>query len=248
MGISMSENKVLLNAWLSRYWRENFIEIYEKMKDKYSQTINLVFKDINQTTNEYRDKLTEEYGHAFNWEVTDPADIYEDIMDKSISFYEYEELMKHNFHMSFLSTMYQIFEQQLRSFIYRELKHGSNGVDPGEYKDFCANISEIKEAYSYFNYSLYESEHWDRIQQLSDLANAFKHGAGRSSKRLQKKHPEVLAKTPMYHDVVMDQELTTNSEIAFDLEEIDFSTFADILIAFWTDFPEHLNGSYTFKK
>lgn len=47
---------------------------------------------------------------------------------------------------------------------------------------------------------------------------------------------------------VMDRELTTNSEVVFEIEKIDFNTYADALIRFWKGFPEILEGTYTVKE
>lgn len=45
----------------------------------------------------------------------------------------------------------------------------------------------------------------------------------------------------------MDIELTTNSEIVFDLEKVGFTEFTNAIIEFWEEFPEHLNTVHTFE-
>lgn len=44
----------------------------------------------------------------------------------------------------------------------------------------------------------------------------------------------------------MDRELTTNTEIVFDLEEVDFKDYSDAIIDLWKNFPGQLSGKYTF--
>ena len=38
---------------------------------------------------------------------------------------------------------------------------------------------------------------------------------------------------------LMDVELTTNSEIVFDLGKVGFSEYTNAFIGFWEEFPEH---------
>ncbi|MCI0764780.1 hypothetical protein [Bacillus sp. TL12] len=109
-------------------------------------------------------------------------------------------------------------------------------------------INEIKEAYKVLDYDLEKNTHWETIYILSDIANTFKHGEGRSAKRVFKKHPEIFKVDKYNNQRVMDRELTTNSEVVFDIEKIDFNTYADAVISFWKESPEHLEGTYTFEE
>ncbi|MCD8502855.1 MAG: hypothetical protein LRY71_15835 [Bacillaceae bacterium] len=91
-----------------------------------------LFSDIEGAANEYKEVLTEKYGTMYNYEVVDPGDVYEEIELEAYEYYKSEKLMEYNFHFSLLATMYQIFEQQLRSFIYEEINHSSSSVKTEE--------------------------------------------------------------------------------------------------------------------
>lgn len=136
----MEGNTVKVVAWLSRFKREQFIGIYNHLKEKHAEIQEVLFVDHEKATDAYAKQLEEEYGNKYNWEVTDPADVYDKILDESIEFYQYEVLMEHNHHLMMLSNMYQVFEQQMRKFIYEELNSVSSSIRIlDEYRDFGWN-------------------------------------------------------------------------------------------------------------
>lgn len=241
----MSE-QVQLNVRLDKYKREKYISIYKTLQTKYDTAMNTLFSDIEGRANEYKEKLTDKYGTMYNYEVVDPGDIFEMIESDAYDFYQAEKLMEYNFHFSLLTTMYQMFEQQLRSFVYSELNHSWSPVRTGEFSKFGFNMGELKECYKLLNYELTTTSHWGTIEILADLVNTYKHGDGRSAKRLYKKKPELFLKAYYGEERLMDQELTTNSEIVFDMEKIGFDSYANAIIGFWEKFPEHLTSTYTF--
>ncbi|MCF7625455.1 hypothetical protein CQ056_24055 [Peribacillus simplex] len=244
----MSGTTVQIDAWLSSYRRKQYISIYDRMKDKHLSAMSLLFQDHEKSADKHYKELEKEYATAFNWENTDPSDVFEMINDKVCEFYDSEILMEHNFHLSFLSNMYQIFEQQLRSFIYGELNHNLSNVRTKKLEKFGTNMTEIKDAYLMLGYDLEKNSNWDTIYVLADIANAFKHGDGRSAKRLFKKHPEMFKLDSYNKERIMDREFTTNSEVVFEIDKINFNTYANALIEFWTEFPEHLTGTHTFNE
>ncbi|MDR4914107.1 hypothetical protein RGU76_03030 [Bacillus pseudomycoides] len=244
----MSGKTVQLTAWLNPYRRNQYVAMYERMKDKHSSVMALLFPNHERVAEEHYKELETEYSTAFDWENTDPADVFQMIQEKAYEFYEFEVLMEHNYYLSFLTNMYQIFEQQLRSFVYSELNHSFSPVRTKNLAKFGTNMNEIKEAYKALDYDLEKNTYWETIHILSDIANTFKHGDGRSAKRLFKKHPEMFKVYEYDNQRVMDRELTTNSEVVFEIEKIDFNTYADALINFWKEFPENLEGTYTFKE
>lgn len=244
----MDGNTVKFVAWLNSFKRKQFIGIYNHLKEKYAEIQKVLFVDHEKATDAYAKQLEEEYGTKYNWEVTDPADVYDKILDESIEFYQYEVLMEHNHHLMMLSNMYQVFEQQMRKFIYEELNNVSSPIrTQGEYRDFARNWREIKDAYSTVGYDVTTNSFWNEIQTLRDIVNTFKHGEGWSSNRLFNKNPEVFIKSDFDGKSIMESMRTTNFEIVFDVSKIDFNYYADAIIGFWEEIPEYLEGSCTFK-
>lgn len=239
--------QVQVNVWLPKNKREQFISIYKKIEEKFNISVETLFNDIEGTANQYKEKLANDYGTAFNYEVVDPSDIFEQIEMEAYEFYRAEKLMEYNFHLSLLATTYQIFEQQLRGFVYSELNHSTSPIRTEEFPNFGSSMNGIKEAYDFLNYDLTNTPQWETIKILADFVNTYKHGDGRSAKRLYKNKPDFFLKGYFGYERVMDIELTTNSEIVFDLEKVGFTEFTNAIIEFWEEFPEHLNTVHTFE-
>jgi hypothetical protein len=243
----MSE-QVQLNVWLPKHKREQNISIFKKLQEKFDTAMKILFADIDSSANQYRDKLAEEYGTAFNWEVVDPSDVFEQIEAETYEFYSAEKLMEYNFHLSLLATTYQIFEQQLRGFVFSELNHRTSPIrTKEEFSQFGTNMGKIKEAYEFLEFDLTKTIQWETVELLADLVNTYKHGDGRSAKRLYEKNPDLFLKGYFGDERLMDMELTTNSEIVFDLDKVGFKAYIDALIEFWEDFPEHITKVHTFE-
>ncbi|MFC0414166.1 hypothetical protein ACFFHH_01595 [Cytobacillus solani] len=201
-----------------------------------------LFNDIEGSANKYKEKMVEEYGTAYNYEVVDPSDIFENIEMETYEFYKSEKLMEYNFHLSLLATTYQIFEQQLRGFIYSELNHRMSPIRTKDgFSKFSFNMGQLKEAYEFLNYDLTKTCQWETVELLADLVNTYKHGDGRSATRLYNKNPDLFLKGYFGDERLMDVELTTNAEIVFDIEKVGFDKFTKVIIEFWEDFPEHLS-------
>lgn len=239
---------VEINVWLYDYQREEFISIHKKIREKYNAITQTTFSEIEKSTEKYGDELLEKYGSMYDYETVDPGDIFENIAYEKYEYYQMEKLMEYNVKLSILSVAYQIFEQQLRKFIYQELNHSMNPVKTEGFSKVGTNMDEIKTLYNIAGYNLESYECWNHINILSDIVNTFKHGKGRSSERLYKNKPNLFLKSYFSKENLMDQELTSNAAIVLDINEIDIEHHISVLIDFWNQFPEHTVGTHVFKE
>lgn len=184
--------------------------------------------------------MLEKYRSMYDYETVDLGDIYDNISDEKYEYYQMEKLMEYNIKLSILSTSYQIFEQQLRKFIYQELNQPFSPVRTNEFSNVGINMKKIKELYKFVGYDLETCSHWADISILADIVNTFKHGEGRSSKRLYKNKPNVFLKSYFSKENLMTQELTSNAAIVLDIDEIDIEHHISVIIDFWNQFPEHI--------
>ncbi|WP_368774586.1 hypothetical protein [Bacillus aerius] len=60
-----------------KHKREQFILIYKKLQEKFGTTMETLFNDIEGSANDYKERLAEEYGTAYNYEIVDPSHIFE---------------------------------------------------------------------------------------------------------------------------------------------------------------------------
>lgn len=237
---------VKLNIWLPEYKRKEFILVHKNILEKYEQITQLVFYSIEETTEKYGNELVEKYEKMYDYETMDPSDIFEKISYEKYEYYQMEKLIEYNVSLGILSTAYQILEQQLRKFIYEELNQSFSPVRTDDFVKVGINMWEIKELYKVAGYDLETCSYWDDISILADIVNTFKHGKGRSSERLYKNNPNLFLKSYFSKEKIIDQELTSNSAIVLDLDQIDFKYYLYTIINFWNQFPEHINGTYTF--
>ncbi|PKE65715.1 hypothetical protein CW674_05265 [Macrococcoides caseolyticum] len=239
----VENNKVILKVHLNKYDREAFINIFRAFKCKNKDLKEMMFKDHEENAKNYYIKLQKEYGRKYNWEYTDPGEIHGLIWDEAFEYYELEVLMEHNLVLSLISTMYQVFEQQLRSLLYKEFNHRLSYVRTKEkIEKFGTDLNKIKNGYNLVGYNIEDTETWPTINELNKLSNAFKHGQGYSFKQLMKINPNIIKKE-LRNNYDTDNILTTNNEVIFDLDAIDFENYADKLINFWIEFPENLTKS-----
>lgn len=238
---------VKINVWLYDHQREEFISIHKKILEKYNAIIQTTFSEIEKSTEKYGDELLEKYGSMYDYETVDPGDIFENISYEKYEYYQMEKLMEYNIKLSILSVAYQIFEQQLRKFIYQELNQSFSPVRTEEFSEVGTNMGKIKELYNAVGYNLESYEYWNDISVMSDIVNTFKHGKGRSSEKLYKSRPDLFLKSYFNKENLMDQELTSNAAIVLDIDEIDIEHYISIIINFWNQFPEHTVGTYVFK-
>lgn len=78
----------------------------------------------------------------YDYETVDLGDIYDNISDEKYEYYQMEKLMEYNIKLSILSTSYQIFEQQLRKFIYQELNQPFSPVRTNEFSNVGINMKK----------------------------------------------------------------------------------------------------------
>lgn len=247
-GSDQMSKTVKINVWLYDYQREEFMSIHKKILEKYNVIILSTFSEVEKNTEKYGDELLEKYGSMYDYETVDPGDIFENISYEKYEYYQMEKLMEYNIKLSILSVAYQIFEQQLRKFIYQELNQSLSPVRTEEFSKVGTNMGEIKDLYNIAGCNLESYEYWNHINILSDIVNTFKHGKGRSSKRLYNSSPNLFLKSYFSKENLMDQELTSNAAIVLDIEEINIEHYISVIINFWNQFPEHTLGNYVFKE
>lgn len=195
------------------------------------------FFNLEEKSKAYFSKLEKIYGRKYNYEDVDPGDVYEQMREETFEYYEMEVLMEHNLTLSLISTLFQVFEQQLRSLLYQELNHTHSMVKTkSKLNKFGTNMGEIQEIFKLLDYDLKDSPYWNDINELNKLNNAFKHGQGNSFDKLIKLNPKLINTNEL------EGVYTTNNEVIFDLNEVKFDKYSNAIINFWKEFPEHLTN------
>ena len=204
----------------------NFVEIY-------SQKLLPVFKDIKNDAKKYTNGF---YNNSMSQpacdDSIDPASIAETALDEGIDYYSYLTLGKYNLTATWHATLYQLWEQQLRRFLFQEISHVYNI----QFETFCIKLSEIKEKFKFHNVDIESFSCWPQIRELSLLCNVIKHAGGRSEKELREIKPELFKQEDKIDYITTFK--TTLLEETLNINETTLQRYKETLLSFWDEIPE----------
>jgi len=222
---------------MTRKYLKSEILSYVKI---YFEKLLPVFRDIESEADKFS---TDFYDNFMNQpahdEYIDPSSIAEQALEMGIEHYSYLKLGKYNLTATWHATLYQLWEQQLRLFLFREMSHVYNL----EFKTFCTTIAEIKKEFAFHNVDIETFVCWSKIDELSLLCNVIKHGPGNSAEHLQKINPALFRKEPILFD--KEKEInymatynTTLLEETLTIDETTLQEYKEALLSFWDEIPE----------
>ena len=204
----------------------NFVEIY-------SQKLLPVFKDIESDADKYADDF---YDNSMNQpgcdDSMDPGSIAETATEEGIEYYSYLKLGKYNLTATWHATLYQMWEQQTRRFLFQEISRVYNN----QFETFCTSLSEIKKKFKFNNIDLESFSSWSQINELYLLCNVIKHGGGCSEKKLRKIKPALFKQEDNMD--YMKTFMTTLLEETLNINEMTLHRYKEDLLAFWDEIPE----------
>lgn len=188
------EEQVKISIWLPSHKRESFITLYETMQKNYINTMALVYSNIKERFEQYQEEEYEKLMNQYRGTNIDPADIdYSDIGSEASFRVERDLLMRYQYHFSSLVNLYQVFEQQIRKYLYTELNHRLSQVKTkDEMPNFATTFGEIKNVLKALNYPIGTVPSWSTIDELNKIANTFKHGDGNSAISLYRKNKSIF--------------------------------------------------------
>jgi hypothetical protein len=200
----------------------------------FSAKLFPVFSMIDEEAEKFSEEYFEKALNNVYDDSIDPASVAETAIDKALSHFSDLSLVRYEFTAMAIATLYLIWEQQMRKFLYRELRHNYK-ID---FPSFCTSgIKEIKEIFSEHSVDIETMKAWPKLDELRLLCNVVKHGDGGSAKRLFGLN-KGLFREEYYKDkngLVLD---TTLLEETLNLNEETFSAYGNVLIEFWSELPE----------
>jgi hypothetical protein len=198
----------------------------------YFQKLLPVFNDIENEADKYANDFYNDFmSQPATDDFVDPASIAEKALEIGIEHYSYLKLGKYSLTAAWHTTLYQLWEQQLRLFLFREMSH----VYKIDFKTFCTNLKEIKDNFKFHNIDIEKFSCWPQIKELCLLCNVIKHGDGDSAKRLRNK-PSLFKKD---NDIdYMEIYKTTLLEETLNIDETTLQNYKKALLFFWDEIPE----------
>lgn len=98
--------------------------------NNHKRTYEAIYKEIREDTKEVAKKFEQEAYEAISTsyidEYDDGSDYYQEIEEYIVSRVQEEFLMHYQFELMSLSNLYQVFEQQLRKWLFEEMTNRHN--------------------------------------------------------------------------------------------------------------------------
>lgn len=221
--------------YLSEITREYLKSEISKYIKIYFVRLLPVFKDIESEA----DKRANDFFNDFMSQTayggfSDPSSIAEEALGIGAEHYLYLKYGKYILTATWHATLYQLWEQQLRLFLFREMSH----VCKIQFETFCTKWSEIKEKFKIYNVDIERFLCWPQINELRLLCNVIKHGDGDSAKELRKVKPELFKQEPDDDTDYMKTFKTTLLEEILNIDEETLQNYSKSLLSFWDEIPE----------
>ncbi|MCM3390263.1 hypothetical protein M3649_19375 [Ureibacillus chungkukjangi] len=255
------------NFYLNPSIKKQYIRIYDVLTDTHDRTYSAIYEslmtNIDEIQKEYEEEAERKISSNFDPEYSDYGDYLE-----AIQFYVFDRLdeqflMHYQFKLMSLSNLYQVFEQQLRKWLYEEMTQPineySNQVkfihfnekNENNFDTFYSDFGKLSNLLAELELSftnligieelIIDTDIWKIIRECNLISNTYKHGSGRSASNLSKLYPEYFEKIDSTR--LMDFYRTTNLERVLSVDKISFKKYSDAMKEFWKNIKEHQSGT-----
>jgi len=261
----IEKRELEFHLWLRPSLKEDYTRIFDVLTDTHAHTYKAIYGRLITSTNEVANEFKEEAICGKNNSIpqyTDYGDYMEAVQDYVFERIDEQFLMHYQFELMSLSNLYQVFEQQLRKWLYEEMTHNENQYinqikiflenDKGEdvYHEFYSNFKKLTDVLAELKLTftdlfgneelIIESEFWKTIRECYLLSNTYKHGSGKSATNLYNLYPQYFEKVNATR--LMDLYRTTNLERVLVVDKITFEKYSNAMKGFWENMKEHQYG------
>ena len=214
-----------------RKWLKSEISAYSKI---FNERLFPSFENIEEEAEEYSEQIYDELGHMPGDDSIDMSDIADLAWEKGVTYYEELSLVKYSFTAIAIASLYHLWEQQARKFLYDEMSRSFKI----EFTDFCkGGMKDIKIHFRLYDIDLEKLQCWSKLDELRLMSNVIKHGDGGSAKDLAEINKALLSNPnfPFNEHRPLD---TTLLEQRLNVNQALFNDYSEILLQFWDELPE----------
>jgi hypothetical protein len=263
----IEERDLRFKLYLNPSRRKEFIRIYDVLNENHDRTFKAVYERLQTHTddlqNEFKEEAESKLSHNFHPEYSDYGDFMDSVRDYVFERLDEQFLMHYQFELMSLSNLYQVFEQQLRKWLYEEMTHhfneylnqvrfnhfnekNENAFDSfyGDFRKLTNLLTELRLTFTNFigvEELIVDTDIWKTIRECNLISNTYKHGSGYSATNLFNLYPEYFEKVDTTR--LMDFYRTTNLERVLSVDKISFKKYSDAMKGFWGNMKEHQSGS-----
>ncbi|MBI1388292.1 MAG: hypothetical protein GC154_07580 [bacterium] len=221
----------------------------DRYKNQISDFVLIYRKKLRPVFEEIEKEAEDEANNHYNSKMrsTNTEDFYcadeiaENAIGRGDALFQTLRLGKYTLTAAWHATLYELFEQQLRKFLYTEM----NGSCSIKFPEFCTNLRNIKKVFCTHNVKVSLFPCWGKIEELKTLCNVIKHGDGNSAKNLRELNPSLFI---VNNNVdYMTSYKTTLLKETLQIDENTLQEYVKALLSFWDELPERSNSDYDGK-
>ena len=168
--------------------KKYLIEQISQFVDLFILKLNPVFNNIDEEAEEHGNDFFNNVGGYGDPGSIDPGDYAEEAMDRAFKHWEFLNHGKYVLLASWHVALYEAFEQQLRNYLYKELRHNFDL----SINHVFSRFNDMKKILFLYQIELSALKGLKQIDHLRLLCNVIKHGEGGSANELRKKRPELI--------------------------------------------------------
>ncbi|MEH7249260.1 hypothetical protein V7114_21090 [Neobacillus niacini] len=258
----IEKRELHFNFYLDRYKKEQFTRIFDVLVDNHDRIYKAVYERLKTDTDEvekqYKEEAERMLNGSFHPEYSDYGDFMESVRDYVYERLDEQFLMHYQFELMSLSNLYQVFEQQLRKWLYEEITHHLNeyinqvkfNTTEDSYDTFLGDFGKLTKLFAELKLTfttwfgdeelIVDTDIWRTIRECNLLSNTYKHGSGHSAENLYTLYPQYYEKVNKTR--LMDLYRTTNLERVLDVNKISFEKYSNAMKEFWENMKEHQSG------
>lgn len=127
---NIEKREVFFKLYFNPYIKDSYTRIYDVLLETYNRTYDAMYKDVKENPKKIADLYLKEAYESicnnYNHENDDGSEYGEKIQEYVADRMQEQSLMHYQFVLMSLSNLYQVFEQQLRKWLFEEMTHHHN--------------------------------------------------------------------------------------------------------------------------
>lgn len=122
--------KVNFHLYFPPSLKESYTRVFDVLLETHNRTYEAIYKVLKENPktvyNSYLNEAKAVFNNNYSSEYDDGSEYYESIENYAVDRMQEQSLMHYQFELMSLSNLYQVFEQQLRKWLFEEMTHQEN--------------------------------------------------------------------------------------------------------------------------
>jgi hypothetical protein len=223
--------------WRRRF-RSNFHRQLELVVHALEARLLPAYENLDDEAERATDEAWEQHMARSGREDCDPSEFAESARDAGVDYYLVHNGLRQGLVNFFAAALYHAFEQQLMSFLRRELLSPQEEHDPK-----LMTRAILVQRLQRHGIEVSSFSAWEFVVELELVANTVKHGQGRSSRDLHARRPDYFQPPDSQFAPSMGEPRVYQPLFGEDLfvQLGDLRRYRDELICFWQQLADAMS-------